>query len=204
MAATRQWTTTQAARLLKQPLHRVIYLFQDKVVGPPVREPQGRGSSRLLSDRNLLEVGIATTTGGLGVATDTTRKLLDALRAWEQGMATEGFALPRSIEEDGGPTVRLILDENGAAHVAIGWGAETTTVKGPIETAADARDAANAPARAARPGTPGGFGWPEGSRTCRLEINVTAIAQRLRAARDSARHAHTGAPAPGEVGASSW
>ena len=183
MDATRDWSTTEAARLLNQPPHRIIYLFDNQVVDAPVQQAEGRGSSRRLSDRNLLEVAIATTTGRLGMGSETSRKLLGALRAWEQGMAGEGFALPRSVEEEGGPTVRLILDENGRTHVAIGWGADSTTVKGPMKTGARADKAGNAPPRPARAGTPTGFGWPEGSRTCRLEINVTAIAQGLRQAR---------------------
>ena len=186
MASQRQWTTTQAARLLEQPPHRIIYLFENHVVEAPEQDPRGRGSSRLLSARNLLELGVATATSRLGVGTRISRKLLDALRTWEQGMAAQGFALPRSIEDTGGPTVRLILDENGATHVAIGWGAGTAMVKGPMEALAGASDATKVPARAAYPGTPSGFGWPEGSRTCRLEINVTAIAQQLKAERDSA------------------
>lgn len=183
MSTTREWTTTQAARLLKQPAHRIIYLFDNKVVDAPTREAEGRGSSRRLSDRNLLEVAIATATSRLGVGSETTRKLLGALRTWEQGMRADGFTLPRSIEEEGGAIVRLILNENGGTHVAIGWGADTTTVTGPMGTGAGTPSAANAPARAARPGTRSGFGWPEGSRTCRLEINVTGIAQGLREAR---------------------
>ena len=150
----------------------------------PTRQPHGRGSSRRLSERNLLEVAIATTASRLGIAADTVRKLLAALRIWELGMAAEGLELPRSIEVDEGPTVRLILDDNAATHVAMGWGNETTTVKGPVRPA-DARNAAKAPPRAARAGTASGFGWPEGSRACRLEINVTAIAQRLRTTRDA-------------------
>ena len=69
MAATRQWTTTQAARLLKQPLHRVIYLFQDKVVGPPVREPRGRGSSRPRVEVEIGRPGGAKTRATAMVAT---------------------------------------------------------------------------------------------------------------------------------------
>jgi len=104
--------------------YRIIYLFDKQVVEAPEQEPQGHGSSRRLSARNLLELAIATATSRLGVATETSRKLLDGLRAWEQGMTAVGFALPQSIEETGGPTVRLILDEQGATHVAIGWAPE--------------------------------------------------------------------------------
>ena len=126
MPSQQQWTTTQAARLLKQPTHRIIYLFDNHVVERPEHEPRGRGSSRLLSSRNLLELAVATTMWRLNVPTGTSRKLLDALRGWEQRMTAEDFALPRSVEEDGGPTVRLILDQNGAVYVAIGRGAEAT------------------------------------------------------------------------------
>jgi DNA-binding transcriptional MerR regulator len=53
------WTLTEAARLLGEPQHRLIYLCEKGVVEPDVQDAGGRGSSRRFSNRNLLEFAVA-------------------------------------------------------------------------------------------------------------------------------------------------
>ena len=50
-----EWTLSEAARLLRQPQHRLIYLCEKAAVIPDYADAHGRGSSRRFSARNLLE-----------------------------------------------------------------------------------------------------------------------------------------------------
>jgi hypothetical protein len=54
-----QWTLTEAAGLLREPQHRLIYLCEKGVVRPDYEDAKGRGSSRRFSARNLLEFAVA-------------------------------------------------------------------------------------------------------------------------------------------------
>ena len=48
---TGDWTPTEAARLLEEPQHRLIYLCEKGVVEPDLQDAEGRGSSRGVAGR---------------------------------------------------------------------------------------------------------------------------------------------------------
>ena len=59
MATDQSFTLSEIARRLDVPQHRLIHLCEKGVVVPDVHEAAGRGSSRVFSSRNFLELAVA-------------------------------------------------------------------------------------------------------------------------------------------------
>ena len=59
MLAKRSFTLSEVARRLDVPQHRLIHLCEKGVVVPDIHGATGRGSSRVFSSRNLLELAVA-------------------------------------------------------------------------------------------------------------------------------------------------
>jgi len=108
-----EWTMTGAARLLGQPQHRLIYLCEKGVVQPDLRTAEGRGSSRGLSRRNLLEFSVALNLRQLQIPAQLIGALLGALRELEAHLAGElpGFALPDGLRSSTSPDLRLVIGD---------------------------------------------------------------------------------------------
>ena len=104
---------TEAARLLGEPQHRLIYLCEKGVVQPDVQDARGRGSSRRFSDRNLFEFAIALRLRDLEIAASFVGAILYVLRAFEGSVAKRksGFRLPGSLREGHPPDIRLIISD---------------------------------------------------------------------------------------------
>jgi hypothetical protein len=108
-----EWTMTGAARLLGQPQHRLIYLCEKGVVQPDLRTAEGRGSSRGLSRRNLLEFSVALNLRQLHIPAQLIGALLAALRELEAHLAAElpGFSIPDSLRSSTSPDLRLVIGD---------------------------------------------------------------------------------------------
>ena len=108
-----EWTMTEAARLLGQPQHRLIYLCEKGVVQPDLRTAEGRGSSRGLSRRNLLEFSVALNLRQLQIRAQLIGALLGALRELEARLAAElpGFSIPDSLRPSTSQDLRLVIDD---------------------------------------------------------------------------------------------
>jgi len=183
-------TLTEAARLLAEPQHRLIYLCEKGVVEPDVQGAEGRGSSRRFSNRNLLEFAVALRLRDLELPATLIGAVVHVLRAFQAAVGREirGFHLPEALRAKDAPDLRVVIGDGRRLYFTLGAGAGPPKVYGGIDL-----DELKGPKSAARsrpklrlvkPETPAGgataaddFGGPERSRHTRVEISVTRIAQ---------------------------
>lgn len=189
---TGDWTLTEAARLLEEPQHRLIYLCEKGVVEPDLQEAEGRGSSRRFSNRNLLEFAVALRLRDLELPATLIGAVVHVMRAFEAavGRKIRGFHLPESLRAKGAPDLRVVIGDGRRLYFIFGAGVEPPKVYGGIDlddlkepkSAARSRPKLRLVKPAAAPARGSGadaFGGPEGSRHTRVEISVTRIAQDL-------------------------
>jgi hypothetical protein len=132
-----EWSLSEAARLLAQSQHRLIYLCEKGVVLPDLGEARGRGSSRRFSSRNLLEFGIALNLRELTVPAGSIAAILYALRAFEKKVARHvpGFSLPEGLRTGRAPDLRVIVTDEGRLYFSLGSGAASPKLYGGIDFA---------------------------------------------------------------------
>lgn len=189
---TGDWTLTEAARLLEEPQHRLIYLCEKGVVEPDLQDAEGRGSSRRFSSRNLLEFAVALRLRDLELPATLIGAVVHVMRAFEAAVAKEirGFRLPESLRDKGALDLRVVIGDGRRLYFTLSAGAGPPKVYGGIDlnglkegtTAAGSRPRL----RLVKPAPPLGrasgaddFSGPERSRHTRVEISVTRIAQDL-------------------------
>ncbi|MFQ5514679.1 MAG: hypothetical protein ACE5FG_09590 [Myxococcota bacterium] len=189
---TGDWTLTEAARLLEEPQHRLIYLCEKGVVEPDLQDAEGRGSSRRFSSRNLLEFAVALRLRDLELPATLIGAVVHVLRAFESAVGKEirGFQLPESLRAKGAPDLRVVIGDGRRLYFTLGAGAGPPKVYGGINlddlkegtTAGGSRRKLRLVKPAPPPSRTSGaddFGGPERSRHTRVEISVTRIAQDL-------------------------
>ncbi len=183
--ASREWTLTEAARLLGEPQHRLIYLCEKGVVQPDLEDAKGRGSSRRFSAHNLLEFAIALRLRVLEIPTPSIGAITYTLRAFAHKVQQRipDFCLPYSLRGAGAPDLRVII-KDGRLYMTLGTGAKTAKVYGGIDLRRLGRKKKSARnlqralvLRTSGPGTNGDLGENPGAR---VELSVTRIAQELR------------------------
>ena len=116
-----EWSLSEAARLLGEPQHRLIYLCEKRVIVPDLGEARGRGSSRRFSARNLLEFEVALRLRELTVPVGSIAAILYALRAFEAKVAREapGFSSGRAANR-AAPDLRIIVTDEGRLYFSLG------------------------------------------------------------------------------------
>jgi DNA-binding transcriptional MerR regulator len=178
------WTLTQAARLLGEPQHRLIYLCEKGVVVPDFQDAEGRGSSRRFSARNLLEFAIALRLRKLDIGVAFVGAVVHVLRAFERSVGKElrGFKLPDSLREPKAPDLRVVIADGARlfftlaapgspARVFGGIDLQDVTSSPPSAPALD-RDLRDATASRTR-------SRPEVTQVLRLELSLTELARAL-------------------------
>ena len=187
--ATREWTLTEAARLLGEPQHRLIYLCEEGVVQPDLEDAKGRGSSRLFSAHNLLEFAIALRLRALEIPVLSIGAITYTLRAFEHKVQQQmpDFCLPYSLRGAGAPDLRVVLKE-GRLYLTLGTGKNPPKVYGGVDLKKLSKDKNRKSAgdlqRALVLRTPSGrkTGHRENGElgVARVEMSITRIAQELR------------------------
>lgn len=187
-------TLTEAARLLKEPQHRLIYLCEKGVLKPDVQDAGGRGSSRRFSNRNLLEFAVALSLRDLELPAAAIAAVVHVLRGFEGAIARDipGFHLPESLRADTAPDLRVVIGDGRRLYFTLGTGGRPVKVYGGIDldqlkTHRGKREGAcpRPKLKLVKPSGAGGssgagdFGGPEGSRHTRVEVSITRIAQDL-------------------------
>jgi hypothetical protein len=185
-----EWTLTDAARLLREPAHRLIYLCEKGVVQPEVQDAEGRGSSRRFSARNLLEFAVALRFRELALPASVGAAIIYLLRAFERSLSrkTSGFRLPAALRSSKAPDLRVVMSDGGKLYFTLSSGGRSVPkVYGGIDLNQISKGRRAAIERKlAHPRTPNRsasareFGQPEGSRYARVEVSITRIAQDLR------------------------
>lgn len=177
---TREWTLTEAARLLGEPQHRLIYLCEKGVVQPDVEDARGRGSSRRFSAHNLLEFAIALRLRVLEIPAPSIGAITYTLRAFEHKVQQRipDFCLPFSLRGAGAPDLRVII-KDGRLYLTLGTAKDTAKVYGGIDLKklGTEKKSAGALQRALGHGADGDLGEGPGAR---VELSITRIAQELR------------------------
>jgi DNA-binding transcriptional MerR regulator len=187
---TREWTLTEAARLLGEPQHRLIYLCEKGVVQPDLEDASGRGSSRRFSAHNLLEFVIALRLRVLEIPAPSIGAITYTLRVFEHKVQQQipDFCLPYSLRGAGAPDLRVII-KDGRLYLTLGTAKDTPKVYGGIDlkklgtekrSTADLQRALVLRTSSERkPGHGADGDLMEGSGA-RVELSITRIAQELR------------------------
>jgi DNA-binding transcriptional MerR regulator len=169
------WTLTEAARLLEEPQHRLIYLCEKGAVIPDFHDAHGRGSSRRFSARNLLEFALALRLRNLTLPVEAIRAILHTLRAFQAAVRREvpDFDVVESLRRPGAPELRVLVVDGPRVYFALADQASAARLFGGI--ALPPHDSKRA-TRIREIGSP----TPELGGPAKIEVNVTEIAKSLR------------------------
>jgi len=176
-----EWTLTEAARLLGEPQHRLIYLCEKGVVEPDFQDAEGRGSSRRFSARNLLEFGIVLRLRALGIPASVSGAVIYVLRGFAKAIAAKmpGFSLPESLIVAKAPELSVIIGDDERLYFSLGSGESSTKTYGGVPlTGLLGTDADAGPKRKALRNL--GKEAKKSATRARVEVSVTGIAQDLR------------------------
>ena len=182
-----EWSLSEAARSLRQPQHRLIYLCEKRVVVPDLGEAQGRGSSRRFSARNLLEFEVALRLRELTVPVGSIAAILFALRAFETKVARQmaGFSVPDGLRTGQAPDLRVIVTDEGRLYFSLARGARRPKLYGGVDFSQLATSRRTRRRSRARAGGPSlelpalPAGRSAEMAKARVEVSVTRIARDL-------------------------
>lgn len=172
------FTLAEVARRLGVPQHRLIHLCEKRVVVPDVQDATGRGSSRVFSARNVLELAVALRVRDMMLPVSAAGPIVHVLRALEERLREDvpHFSLVASLRGPNPPDLRAIISDGQTIYFSLGSvGAAPKLFGGvPIDTTGQAQIERVRARRQAE-----AFGGPEGSRFARTELSVTTVAQAL-------------------------
>jgi DNA-binding transcriptional MerR regulator len=187
MLSSQSFTLSEIARRLDVPQHRLIHLCEKGVVVPDVHGAAGRGSSRVFSERNYLELAVALRLRDMLLPVATVGAVVHVLEAFEEQLQQDlpNFALAESLREDRAPDLRVIISDGRTVYFSLGTPGQEPKLFGGIplkqlEGGAPAWDGHIEAARL-RNGSRNRSRrlGPEHSQYGRLELSVTAIARAL-------------------------
>lgn len=182
-----EWSLSDAARLLRQTQHRLIYLCEKRVIVPDHADASGRGSSRRFSARNLLEFEMALRLRELTVPVGSIAAILYALRAFEARVRQQipGFSLPDGLRTGQAPDLRIVVTDEGRLYFSLGRGTARPKLYGGIDFGRLATSRRTRRRSRARTGGPSLElpAFPAGRSAemakARVEVSVTRIARDL-------------------------
>lgn len=187
MAVPDSFTLTEIARRLEVPQHRLIHLCEKGVVVPDVHDAAGRGSSRLFSANNLLELAVALRLRDLMLPVSIIGAIVHVLRRFEEKVQArrQDLSLAESLRVAGSPDLRVIVSDGHTLYFSLGSPGLPPKLFGgiPLERVAGKARAWDGKIeslriRRSRNGADG-FGGPEHSQFARLELSVTGVAKAL-------------------------
>jgi DNA-binding transcriptional MerR regulator len=179
-----EWTLSEAARLLGEPQHRLIYLCEKGVIQPDLQDAEGRGSSRRFSARNLLEFGVALRLRALGIPAAVSGAVLYVLRGFEKAIEKElpGFSLPNSLLASKAPELKVVIGDDQRLYFSVSTGKSASRTYGGIQLDdllnPDDKKGTGHKQRKRLQGV--GDEVKPGAMTAKVEVSVTGIAQDLR------------------------
>lgn len=174
----------EVARRLEVPQHRLIHLCEKLVVVPEIQDAGGRGSSRIFSARNFLELAVALRLREMMLPVTATRAIVQVMRTVEERLRSDlsGFSLVTSLTGADAPDLRVIISDGHLIFFSLGEKGKAPRLFGGVSI----EDLSNTAGALGDPITivdskaeAEGFGGPEGSRFSRSEVSLTAIAQAL-------------------------
>ena len=134
MAASRSFTLSEIARRLEVPQHRLIHLCEKGVIVPDVHDAAGRGSSRVFSRRNVLEVAVALRLRDMMLPVAAVGAIVHVLRAFEERLGADlpHFELPDSLRDERAPDLRVIISDGQTIYFSLGTGEQKPKLFGGI------------------------------------------------------------------------
>ncbi len=174
------YTLAEVARRLDAPQHRLIHLCEKQVVVPDIQEAGGRGSSRIFSARNFLELAVALQLREMMIPVNATGAIVHVMRALEARLRDDlpEFSLVTSLAGAEPPDLRVIISDGRVIFFSLRAAGQEPRLFGGVSIDNLSNEGGALPIV---DGTSdkGGFGGPEGSWFSRSEISLTAIAQSL-------------------------
>jgi DNA-binding transcriptional MerR regulator len=174
------FTLADVARRFEVPQHRLIHLCEEQIVVPDVHDAAGRGSSRVFSARNVLELAVALRIRDLMLPLTVASAIVHVLRALEEKLKEDvpHFSLVASLRTTNPLDLRAIVSDGQSIYFTLSKVGNDPKLFGgvPLEPADGAPQQIQVREIAE---TGSGFGGPEGSRFARVELSVTAVAQAL-------------------------
>jgi DNA-binding transcriptional MerR regulator len=181
------YTLSDIARMLDVPQHRLIHLCEKGVVTPEVHDAAGRGSSRVFSTRNLLELAVALRLREAMLPISAVGAIVHVLRALEERLRADiaGFSLAESLHGAAPRDLRIVVSDGQTIYFSLAGSGQDPRLFGGIRIEDHERDSVARDQSVPLVGDTNvstqteGFGGPEHSRFARLELSVTAVAQAL-------------------------
>lgn len=140
------FTLSDLAKRLGVAQHRLIHLCEKGVVTPELGDAHGRGSTRLFSARNFLEMAVALRLRDMMLPVSAVRAIVQVLQTFERRLSKElpAFSLPQSLREDQAPDLRIVLSDGHSIFFSLGRGAQEAKVFGgiPLQGLIDDNDGA--------------------------------------------------------------
>ncbi|MDQ2760677.1 MAG: hypothetical protein M3Y17_09695 [Actinomycetota bacterium] len=175
------YTLAKIARRLDVPQHRLIHLCEKEVVVPDVQGAGGRGSSRIFSAQNFLELAVALRLRDMMLPVSAAGAIVHVMRAMEDQLRGEltDFSLGTGLVGSRAPDLRVIISDGHFIFFALGPAGRNPKLFGGVSIEDVAGNAGAQLRTVEAQNAKSAFGGPEGSRFSRTEISLTAIAQSL-------------------------
>jgi len=134
----KEWTLSEAARLLEEPQHRLIYLCEKEVVVPDFSQARGRGSSRRFSARNILEFAVALRLRKLMIPAASVAAIIHVLRSFEKAVLKEPgrSSLPESLLDSKAPDLSIVINDAQVLYFALQSGNSASRYFGGLDLGA--------------------------------------------------------------------
>jgi DNA-binding transcriptional MerR regulator len=183
MAEDKTFSLPEVARRLGVPQHRLIHLCEKGVVVPDVHDASGRGSSRVFSPRNVLELAVALRLRDMMLPVTAAGAVVHVLRAFGEQIerALPHSSLTESLRDKRAPDLRVIISDGHTVYFWLATAGQKPKLFGGIRLDELSGNGRSFGGRigTVRPVASSALGGPEPSRFGRLEISITAIARDL-------------------------
>jgi DNA-binding transcriptional MerR regulator len=180
MAEERTFTLAEVARRFEVPQHRLIHLCEKQILVPDIHDAAGRGSSRVFSARNVLELAVALRVRDLMLPLTLAGAMVHVMRALEEKLQEDvpHFSLVASLRTANPLDLRAIVSDGKSLYFSLSKAGDEPKLFGGVrlESGGQALRMIQVPEVTE---TGSRFGGPESSRFARLELSVTAVAQAL-------------------------
>lgn len=164
----------------------MIYLCEKGAVAPDLGDARGRGSSRVFSERNILEFALALRLRKLELPVTVVAAVVRVLRRFAEVVRSSkpGFDIVTSLRGPDAVDLRILVKDGEQLFFLLAARTGPTRLFGPLDFSKfGARRPPFVPRRIPELRTRlphKGLGGPEGSREARIEISVSEVAKGLR------------------------
>jgi DNA-binding transcriptional MerR regulator len=186
MGQTSSFTLSEIAKRLDVSQHKLIHLCEKGVVVPEIHDAAGRGSSRVFSANNFLELAVTLRLRDVMIPVNVAGAIVHVLRRFGEELQAVpgGLSLLESLRSPTSPELRIIISDGEAIYFSLAQRGTKAKLFGGIPLAPLASGGSAWDATVEERGTRvvagrNVFGGPEGSKFARLELSVTAIARAL-------------------------